>query len=123
VQLLSQCSDLASRVVQTESAKLRADRVHAVEARRLSSLLLELKQGPRITKEHSERAQPYIEVKQRAEALLKQCVERISQVCNLCDNAIVAAWAVIHLSRIFFYQRSKQNLRMPSKPTAQRWSA
>lgn len=31
--LLSQCSDLASRVVETESAKLRADHVHAIEAR------------------------------------------------------------------------------------------
>ena len=80
IQLLSQCRDLASRVVQTESAKLRADHIHAVEARRLSTLLLELKQGPRITKEHAERAQPYIEVKQRAEALLEESVGRIKLV-------------------------------------------
>ena len=32
-ELLSTCSDLASRVVDAESAKLRADHVHAVEAR------------------------------------------------------------------------------------------
>ncbi len=31
--LLSQCSDLASRVVDTELAKQRADHLHAVEAR------------------------------------------------------------------------------------------
>lgn len=31
--LLSQSSDLASRVIETESQKLKADRVHAAEAR------------------------------------------------------------------------------------------
>ena len=34
--LLSQSSDLASRVIETESHKLKADRVHAAEARCVS---------------------------------------------------------------------------------------
>lgn len=32
-ELLSQSSDLASRVVEAESLKLKADRVHAAEAK------------------------------------------------------------------------------------------
>jgi hypothetical protein len=84
VELLSQCSDLASRVVQAESAKLRADHVHAVEARRLSSLLLDIQAGPRVTREHAERAQPYLEVKAHAESLLRGAVARIKEVRTAC---------------------------------------
>ncbi len=107
--LLSQCSDLASRVVEAESAKLRADHVHAIEARRaleaaccaractdwlallspftgrrLSTLLRDLHTGPRISQEHTERATPYMAVKARAELLLGQAVERIKEVRRRC---------------------------------------
>jgi hypothetical protein len=39
-ELLSQCSDLASHVVEAESAKLRADHLHAIEARQAPRGLL-----------------------------------------------------------------------------------
>ena len=44
-------------------------------------MLLELKQGPRITKEHADKAQQYVDIKQRAVGMLDACMRRISEVC------------------------------------------
>lgn len=69
IDFLAQCSDLGSRVVLAESAKVRADHAHAVEARRVSALMAEL---GRSSRDASIRAQAYVAFKATAEASVAQ---------------------------------------------------
>jgi len=70
VALLAQCSDLASRVVMAESAKVRADHTHAQEARRVSALVAESQAGPRASKDAADKAQAYVALRVSGEAQL-----------------------------------------------------
>ena len=79
--LLAQYSDAVSRVVAAETNKLRCDRQHELEARRLSSLLKEVAQNKGfITKEHVMQAAPYFSLKSRAEGEIVAAVERVREV-------------------------------------------
>ena len=125
--LLSQSSDLASRVIETESHKLKADRIHAAEARcaqrfscafhtsecttalcahvafarRLSELSAEAQSAPRISKDHTERALQYMEFKARAEATLLAERELVKTVrhCSTHPPVCVCAHELTSLAR------------------------
>ena len=120
-ELLGQYSDAASRVVDAESAKLRADHVHAVEARRvaaagmvvcacpdsaagpgmrrrLAMLARELQHAQRVSKEHAERAMQYLAIKSRAELVLQQAVERMHEV-RCCGRRASPCQAIAYTRR------------------------
>jgi SH3 domain-binding protein 5 (SH3BP5) len=82
-RLLSECSDLASRVVEAESRKARAEKAHAAEARKLSACLSELRAGaPKGLKPEQvmERLQPFLRVKSQSEAVLAAEARRVREL-------------------------------------------
>ena len=81
MDLLRHCSDLATTVVITETAKEHAERIHAAEARKLASMLQALKVGkPQASTEQPARVQLFMEVKQRSESLVHAEALRIKEV-------------------------------------------
>lgn len=82
MDLLRQCSDQGTKVLETEAAKQRADRVHAAETLRLNSLLQEMRVGrlPPSAREQPASTQAFLEKKRSAEACLAAEAERLKQV-------------------------------------------
>lgn len=101
-ELLERYSDLMSKVVEAEAEKLKADKLHALEARRLANLLKELKESKQfITKEFVIAAQPYFAIKARAEDTIKAAMEaRATKEKELAEAKRVYQEAMDELDRI-----------------------